>query len=152
RSRLIVVDALRALDSREARILLAEATGFSHAALIASPEKVIPPEAEARFSEFVSRRKSGEPVAYIVGHKEFYGLELAVNPAVLIPRPETELLVDLALERSFASALDLGTGSGALALALKKQRPQARVLAVEVSAAALAVAQRNAVKHNVEVE
>jgi release factor glutamine methyltransferase len=91
-------------------------------------------------------------VAYILGRKEFYGLELAVNPAVLIPRPETELLVDLGLQRAFSSVVDLGTGSGAIALAIKRQRPQARVVAVEASAAALVVAQRNAVKHGLEIE
>src|SRR2546430_17546382 len=75
-----------------------------------------------------------------------------VTPAVLIPRPETELLVDLALEREFSSVVDLGTGSGAVALAIKRQRPQARVVAVEASAAALAGAQRNAVKHGLEID
>jgi len=91
-------------------------------------------------------------VAYILGRREFYGLELSVNPAVLIPRPETELLVDLALERRPAAVLDLGTGSGAVALAIKRHLPGARVVAVEASAAALAVARRNAVKLNLEVE
>ena len=147
-----VGEALRAIDAREARILLAEASGFSQAALLSSLERALAPDVERRFLEFAQRRREGEPVAYIVGHKEFYGLDLAVNPAVLIPRPETELLVDLALERPFSSALDLGTGSGAVALALKKQRPHARIVAVEASAAALAVAQRNAVKHNLDVE
>ena len=99
-----------------------------------------------------ARRAAGEPVAYILGRKEFYGLELAVNPAVLIPRPETELLVDLALQKEFSSVADLGSGCGALALALKRQRPAARVVAVDASAAALAVARRNAVKHSLEIE
>jgi len=147
-----VGDALRALDAREARILLAEATGFSQAALLGFPEKEVPAEGEARFREFTERRLKGEPIAYIVGHKEFYGLDLAVNPAVLIPRPETELLVELALQRDFASALDLGTGSGAIALAVKKHRPHARVVAIEASAAALVVAKRNAAKHGLDVE
>lgn len=91
-------------------------------------------------------------MAYILGRKEFYGLELAVNPAVLIPRPETELLVELALQQDFSSAVDLGTGSGAIALALKRQRPVARIVAVEASAAALVVAQRNAVRLGLEIE
>ena len=140
------------LDPREARLLLAAATGFSEASVLAFQEKIIPGEAQALFTEFASRRKTGEPVAYILGRKEFYGLELAVNPAVLIPRPETELLVELALQRDFSSAVDLGTGCGAIALALKKHRPRARVVAVEASAAALAVARRNAVKHSLEVD
>jgi release factor glutamine methyltransferase len=136
----------------DARLLLAEATGFSQAALLAFPERELAVEAETRFRDFAERRKNGEPVAYILGHKEFYGLELAVNPAVLIPRPETELLVDLARERNAASVLDLGTGSGAIALAIRKHLSGGKVTAVEASAAALAVAQRNAVKHNLEVE
>ena len=147
-----IAEALRLLEAREARLLLSEATGFSQAALVGFPERILTDEAERRFVEFAERRMKGEPVAYIVGHKEFYGLDLAVNPAVLIPRPETELLVDLALARPFTSALDLGTGSGAVALALKKNRPSAKVTAVEASAAALAVAQHNAVKHNLDVE
>jgi release factor glutamine methyltransferase len=151
---LTVQEALSAsgLEPREARLLLAVATGFSEASVLASQERMLSHEAEQRFGEFVSRRKTGEPVAYILGRKEFYGLELAVNPAVLIPRPETELLVDLALQRDFSMALDLGTGSGAIALALKKHRPRARVVAVEASAAALVVAQRNAIRCNLEIE
>lgn len=147
-----VEEALQALDAREARILLAEATGFSQATLLGFPEKQLPAEAEARYAGFVSRREQGEPIAYIVGRKEFYGLDLAVNPSVLIPRPETELLVELALQRPFASVLDLGTGSGAIALAIKKHRPKAQVVAVEASAAALVMARRNAAKLGLEVE
>ena len=149
-----VEEALRSLsiDVREGRLLLAAAAGFSEASVIAFPERALPPEVEGKFREYVERRARGEPVAYILGRKEFYGLDLAVNPAVLIPRPETELLVDLALQRDFSSLVDLGTGSGAIALAVKQQRPAARVVAVESSAAALAVAQRNAVKHNLGIE
>lgn len=140
------------IEAREARLLLAAATGFSEASIVAYPERQLSAQTEARFRDYVERRARGEPVAYIVGHKEFYGLQLSVNPAVLIPRPETELLVDLALQRAFSSVVDLGTGSGAIALAIKRQRPQARVVAVEASAAALVVAQRNAVKHGLEIE
>jgi len=140
------------LDAREARLLLAEAAGFSQSSVIAFPERVLPPAVENTFLEYIQKRKRGEPIAYIVGHKEFYGLDLAVNPAVLIPRPETELLVDLALARSFESMVDLGTGSGALALAVKKQRPAAKVVAVEASAAALVVARRNATKLGLEID
>ncbi|HET7669586.1 MAG TPA: peptide chain release factor N(5)-glutamine methyltransferase [Burkholderiales bacterium] len=147
-------EALRSsgIDPREARLLLAHATGFSEAAVLAFPERNFDGEPEARFLDFIARRRAGEPVAYILGHKEFYGLRLAVNPAVLIPRPETELLVDLALKRPFSSALDLGTGSGAIALALKQHRPQARVVAVDSSAAALAVAKRNGTALNLDIE
>ena len=140
------------LDPREARLLLASASGFSEASVLAFPQRALSAETQARFIDHLERRRKGEPVAYILGRKEFYGLELSVNPAVLIPRPETELLVDLALQREFSSLVDLGTGSGAIALAIKRQRPKARVVAVEASAAALAVAERNAVKHNLQVE
>jgi release factor glutamine methyltransferase len=151
---LTVLQALQSasIEPREARLLLAAATGFSEASVVAYPERQLSGETEARFRDYVERRARGEPVAYILGHKEFYGLQLSVNPAVLIPRPETELLVDLALQRAFSSVVDLGTGSGAIALAIKQQRPQARVVAVEASAAALVVAQRNAVKHGLEIE
>lgn len=115
-------------------------------------ERALAPDVLADYMKRAERRKKGEPIAYIVGHKDFYSLELAVNPAVLIPRPESELLVDLALERRPSTVLDLGTGSGAIALAIKKHLPTAKVTAVEASAAALAVAQRNAVKHNLAVD
>lgn len=149
-----VAEALGAsgLAGREARLLLSEASGFSLAAVLAFPERELPAEILRRFSKFAARRRQGEPVAYIVGHKEFFGLDLAVTPAVLIPRPETELLVELALERRFDSVVDLGTGSGAVALAIKRQRPRVRVVATEASAAALVVARRNAVKHALEIE
>ena len=148
-----VHEALRsaAIDAREARLLLAFATGFSEAAVLAFPEVALPAEAEAAFASFAARRRAGEPIAYILGRKEFYSLDLAVSPAVLIPRPETELLVELALRLAPCSVLDLGTGSGAIALAVRKHLPRTRVVAVEASAAALEVARRNAVKHSLEV-
>lgn len=140
------------LEAREARLLLARVTGFSEASVLASPERLLPRESEDRFMDAAARRRNGEPVAYILGEKEFYGLRLAVNPAVLIPRPETELLVELALKRKFSRALDLGAGSGAIALALKHERPAAHVVAVESSMAALVVAQRNGVALGLNVE
>jgi release factor glutamine methyltransferase len=149
-----VQEALAAsgIDAREARLLLAAAAGSSEASLVAFPERELPPVVLEKFRSFVEERKKEIPVAYLLGRKEFYGLALAVNPAVLIPRPETELLVELALQRKPATVLDLGTGSGAIALAIKKNLPASRVVAVEASAASLAVAQRNAVKHGLEVE
>ena len=149
-----VQEALRAsgLEPREARLLLAAATGFSEASVLAFPERNLPDDVLLSFKAMSERRSLGEPVAYILGRKEFYGIELLVNPAVLIPRPETELLVELALEREFSSVLELGTGSGAIALALKAQRPRARVVAVEASAAALEVARRNCARLGLEVE
>ncbi len=143
---------LKESEAREARLLLSAAAGIPEASVIAFPERALSPEAESRFLAYVAKRARGEPIAYILGHKEFHGIELAVDSAVLIPRPETELLVDLALEREFASLLDLGTGSGAIALAIKKQRPRARVVAVDVSAEALEVARANAVRHGLDIE
>jgi len=144
------------LEPREARLLLAEATGFSQASVLAHPERGLPADAVARFLGWAARRRAGEPIAYLLGKREFYGLALAVTRAVLIPRPETELLVELALERiaplSGARLLDLGTGSGAVALAIKRQRPHARVLAVDADAAALEVAKRNAGRLGLEIE
>lgn len=144
--------AASGIDVREARLLLAEACGVSQAALAASPEQDIPVEVENAFFDFTQRRKNGEPVAYILGRKEFYGLELQVDPSVLIPRPETELLVDLALEKRPASMLDLGTGSGAIAVAVKSRSPETRVVAVDSDLTALATAKRNAARLNLEID
>jgi release factor glutamine methyltransferase len=141
-------DALRAAGietSRlDAEVLLAEATGLDRAALLANPEAEIPPPAARRFAEMVRRRLRREPVAYIVGRKGFRHLELTVDPRVLIPRPETELLVELALELRPASVLDVGTGSGAVALAIAAELPECAATATDTSAAALEVAAANA--------
>lgn len=149
-----VVEAIRAsgIDAREARLLLAEVCGFSQARVAASPEQEIPFEVENAFFELARKRRAGEPVAYLLGRKEFYGLELSVDSSVLIPRPETELLVDLALESKPGSLLDLGTGSGAIALAVKFNSPATRVVAVDADLSALATAKRNAVKLGLEVD
>jgi len=149
-----VSEAIRAsgIDLREARLLLAEVCGFSEAGLAASPEEEIPFDAENAFLDLVDRRKTGVPVAYLLGRKEFYGLELSVNPSVLIPRPETELLVDLALERKPQSVLDLGTGSGAIALAVKFHRRNCTVAAVDADLSALQTAQRNATRLDLEID
>lgn len=144
--------AASGIDAREARLLLAEVCGFSQASLAASPEQEVPFEVENAFFELTKKRQDGMPVAYILGRKEFYGLELSVNPSVLIPRPETELLVDLALERGPASVLDLGTGSGAIAIALKFRMPGARVVAVDSDVSALATAKRNAAKLSIDID
>jgi release factor glutamine methyltransferase len=149
---LTFAEALAVLEPREARILLAHATGLPEASVLAHPERRLEGEPRARFLELAARRERGEPIAYLVGEKEFYGLALRVDPSVLIPRPETELLVELALARQPGSALDLGTGSGAIALALKRHLPAARVVAVEASPAALAIASGNARRLGLEVE
>jgi release factor glutamine methyltransferase len=144
------------LPAAEARLLLAHATGWPRTTLIANPERELPQSAARDFEAVAERRRAGEPVAYLLGEREFYGLALKVGPAVLIPRPETELLVDLALERiapgNALRVLDLGTGSGAVALAIKRERPHATVCAVEASAAALDVARANAQRHGLAIE
>jgi release factor glutamine methyltransferase len=128
--------------------LLAHALGVSRTKLYAWPEQETDAAARETFERYVAARASGEPVAYLTGHREFWSLDLAVSPAVLIPRPETELLVELALERIAPDAdlrvADLGTGSGAIALAIASERPRARVVATDASDDALAVARGNA--------
>ncbi len=145
RRRLAGSSASPALD---AEVLLAHVLGTGRGLLRARDTDPCPPTALARFRELVARRAQGEPVAYLTGTKGFCDLELEVAPGVLIPRPETELLVELALRlgegRDAPSVLDLGTGSGAIALALAREWPAARVVAVDVSPTAMAVARRNA--------
>jgi release factor glutamine methyltransferase len=128
----------------DAELLLAEAMGIERAQLAASPRAVVPPPAARRFAEMVRRRLRREPVAYIVGRRGFRWIELAVDERVLIPRPETELLVELALELRPERVLDVGTGSGAVALAIAAELPGCRVVGTDTSAAALAVARGNA--------
>jgi release factor glutamine methyltransferase len=134
---------------REAEILLAAALGRTRAWLMAHPEeRILDCEATDRYEASVSRRSHGEPVAYILGEKEFWSLPLEVGPDVLIPRPETELLVERALAHlpgnASARVLDVATGSGAVALAIAHERPLDSVIGTDVSEAALAVARRNA--------
>jgi release factor glutamine methyltransferase len=128
----------------DAELLLAEATGWGRARLAAEPDAGVPADAGRRFGEMVRRRLRREPVAYILGHKGFRHLDLAVDGRVLIPRPETELLVELALELSPRRALDMGTGSGAIALAIADELPGCALIATDTSAAALEVARANA--------
>ncbi len=145
--------AQRALDGIDARALLRHALGVSDAHLIAHPAQALTDAQSELFSALVARRSAGEPVAYITGHGEFFSLELKVTPAVLIPRPETERLVEFALERIASDGacrvLDLGTGNGCIAISIAKHRLLARVIAVDNSAAALAVARDNAQWHAV---
>ena len=136
-------------------MLAARVLNRNSAWLIAHADEVVSREAGQAFAALAERRGRGEPMAYILGEREFYGLEFQVTPAVLIPRPETELLVELALARIAEDAasrvLDLGTGSGAVAVVLAKKRPQALVTAVDVDYAALGVARENARRHRVRV-
>jgi release factor glutamine methyltransferase len=131
----------------DAELLLAHALAVGRARLRSHGEVVPASEAAARFLALIERRAAGEPVAYILCRKDFWTLELAVSPAVLVPRPETELLVERALAlhpADEARVADLGTGSGAIALALASARPRWQVVATDISAAALAVARENA--------
>ena len=128
----------------DAEVLLAEAAGVDRAALVAEPVADLPPSAARLFGEMVRRRLRREPVAYIVGRKGFRHLDLAVDRRVLIPRPETELLVELALERQPTTVLDVGTGSGAIALAIADELPDCAVTATDTSARALELARANA--------
>lgn len=135
----------------EAQVLLMRTAGIDRARLIARPDLAEQAAASPAYRAALGRRLLGEPVAYILGAREFYGLELEVSPAVLIPRPETELLVEAALARipgqTAVRILDVGTGSGCVALALAVQRPHARVVATDISSDALEIARRNAVRH-----
>jgi len=142
------------LDPLENRILLCEATGLSRVQLITQGDRALTPDEASRLDDLVARRLRGEPIAYIVGRREFFGLAFRVGPAVLIPRPDTELLVDLSLERLPDNAprlLDMGTGSGAIAVAVAHTRPDADVTALDVSPDALAVAQANAAANGARV-
>ncbi len=141
------------LDRCDAQVLFHYATGHGRAWLISHDRDPVAAEHAAAFAALAERRRAGEPVAYIVGSREFFGREFQVSPAVLIPRPETELLVELALERApqGAQVLDLGCGSGCIPVTLKLERPDLAVTAVDISAAALAVAQDNAGRLGAEV-
>jgi release factor glutamine methyltransferase len=140
------VQAALPLEPLENRILLQHALGLSRVGLITQSERALTAEEAGRLAALVQRRLAGEPIAYIIGRREFFGLDFHVNPAVLIPRPDTELIVELALERLAPQArlLDMGTGSGAIAVAAAHTRKDARVTALDVSEAALAVARANA--------
>lgn len=131
----------------EAQCLLQQVLGVARAYLFAHPERILSDVEATAYHALLQRRLSGEPVAYILGTREFFGLNFNVTPATLIPRPDTELLVELALgriSRFQAHVLDMGTGSGAIALAIAHQRPGAEVWACDASTAALTVARDNA--------
>jgi release factor glutamine methyltransferase len=148
------VQATLPLDPLENRILLCHATGLSRVQLITQGDRPLTPDEAQRLDALVARRLDGEPIAYIVGKREFFGLDFNVGPAVLIPRPDTELIVELALERlpqGHARLLDMGTGSGAIAVAVAHTRPDADVSALDVSPDALAVAQANAAANGARV-
>jgi release factor glutamine methyltransferase len=132
----------------DAEILLALALDVDRSYLFGHPDDVMDAVTCARFSALVTRRADGVPLAYITGEKEFWSLEMMVSSDTLVPRPETEMLVQLALDRidrdSTAAILDLGTGSGAIALAIARERPNSEITATDISAPALAIAAQNA--------
>lgn len=156
--RQVVADAsarLGGVDARhEAELLLLHVLGRPRSWLFAHATDPLAANDQAAFEALLARRVAGEPVAYLTGRRGFWTLDLEVDPATLIPRPETELLVELALERlppdQALQLADLGTGSGAIALALASERPRAQVLATDASPGALAVAARNAARHELD--
>lgn len=145
---LLVAATARLGERADAEALLLHVLGQSRSWLFAHADDALDTDVRTAFEALVARRAAGEPVAYLTGRRGFWTLELEVTPATLIPRPETELLVELALERlprdMACRVADLGTGSGAIALALASERPQAQVVATDASVDALAVARRNA--------
>ena len=158
-----MADALRDAASRlatssetprlDAELLLAETLGVGRERLVLDAHSELGPDALRTFAGLVARREACEPVAYILGRKEFRRITLSVDPRVLIPRPETELLVEVGLTLpSGASVVDVGTGSGSVALALKDERPDLDVWATEVDPGALAVARANGDRLGIEVE
>jgi release factor glutamine methyltransferase len=137
----------------DAELLLAAAAGVSREAAVTGSIELSPALLN-KFESMIARRERREPIAYILGHKEFYSLDFEVTPAVLIPRPETEFVVSAALEciagKANARVLDIGTGSGAIAIAIAVNAPNVRVVGVDISAEALEVASRNVRRHRVE--
>ena len=151
-------DALATIDRVDAQVLMAHVLEVNRAWIAANPMRVLTETEDARMDMLVALRALGQPVAYLVGTREFYGRDFQVGPSVLIPRPETETLVEAALDflrRPRAggdppAVLDLGTGSGAIAVTLACERPALRVVATDASAEALEVAGRNARTHRCE--
>ncbi len=144
---------LALIDPLEARILLAHALQCTRVQLVIRSKDELTPQQVTDVSALFMRRMQGEPIAYLIGEREFFGLKFEVTPDVLIPRPETELLVELAAARvpKGGSAIDLGTGSGAIAVSLAHTRRDAKVSAADISEPALVVARRNAATHGVSV-
>lgn len=150
----LLAHARLTIDGADAELLLAHALGKNRSWLFAHADDPVADDAHGIFLGLLQRRITGEPVAYLTGTRGFWTLDLEVNPATLVPRPETELLVELALARIPADAAvrvaDLGTGSGAIALSIAKERPRAQVVATDASADALDVARANAARNSIE--
>jgi release factor glutamine methyltransferase len=142
-------ELLLCMDRVDATVIMAEVLGVNRAWIAANPMRILTESEDAKIDMLAAQRALGEPIAYLLERREFYGRDFKVNGDVLIPRPETETLVEAAIPRLAprASILDLGTGSGAIAVTLACQRPEARVVATDASQAALRVARANAEKH-----
>ncbi|HEX2622380.1 MAG TPA: peptide chain release factor N(5)-glutamine methyltransferase [Phototrophicaceae bacterium] len=155
RQRLSVSDSISPSASLDAQVLLAEVLQVNRAHLLAHPERLLTPDEITRYEIMIARREQGEPVAYILGRKPFYDREMIVTPAVLIPRPETELLLEWALEiarnHPVKTVVDVGTGSGALAVTFAALMSDCQVYAVDLSPAALAVARQNATRQQANI-
>ena len=140
--------------ARDAQLLLLHTLDIPHAALLAHPERTLTPDHQAAYEALLARRLTLEPIQYITGTQDFYGITLQVTPAVLIPRPETELLVEAVLHRlpthQPLRILDVGTGSGAIAIALAHHLPLAHITAVDISPSALDIARQNAATHQLQ--
>lgn len=138
----------------DAEVLLAHVLGKERSHLRAWPEKALPLPQRAAFQRLIQKRRSGMPVAYITGKREFWSREFTVTPAVLIPRPETECLIEKALEiidsEAIATLADIGTGSGAIAITLAAECPRIQVIAADISESALAIARHNAARFNIQ--
>ncbi len=141
------------IDRLDRELLAAKVLAVSRAKVIASPETILTLEAERTLNELANRHRRDEPLAYILGEKDFFGFRLEVNPRVMIPRPETEQLVEIAIAQApwGARILDLGTGSGCIAVAIKGCRPGLHVTATDLSNRALTTAARNAVAHSLSI-
>ena len=149
------IPELRETAGRDAELLLLHVLGLERVAIYSDPDRVVSEAEQRAFAEAVERRRRAEPPQYITGRQEFYGLELAVSRATLIPRPETELLVESAVAalRGMPGPLrivDVGTGTGAIAIAVARELPGAEMVAVDLSAEALEVARGNARRHGIE--
>jgi release factor glutamine methyltransferase len=152
--RKLLAEAAIAAPALDARLLLAHAAGLDRAAIIAASSDEVDADAENRFRKFIGRRLNGEPVSRIIGVREFFGLEFALGPATLDPRPETELLVEAAIADYAPAAkplcfADIGTGTGAIAIAILVHLPRAAAIATDISREALALARQNAALHGV---
>jgi release factor glutamine methyltransferase len=155
-------DAVRSLDENDvgsprmnAEVLLMFTLGCDRAYLYAHPERALTADEEQRYAAALAERSAGKPTQYITGHQEFWGLDFIVSPAVLIPRPETEhvieTVVELAQRHEFRRIVDVGTGSGCIAVALAREFPSAAVTAVDISPAALEIARANAARHQLRI-